>query len=65
MNVVLPRLTYPGILPLIRHQYDITIEKMAPVGIAAIFPALGRSRLLGVAIQPVFNDVMVELLAPK
>ena len=55
----------PRILPLIGHGNDIFVEEMTPARVAA-FPALGR-RLghVGIAGEPFFDHVVIELLAPK
>ena len=58
-------LTHPGILPLVRHGDDVTVEEVNPLlGIAAPPAALGGVRMLRVSLQPRLHNVVVELLRP-
>ena len=59
--------TYPRILPLVWHGYNISVKQLSPLcfRVPSIEPVSGWSRHLRVTSQPVFNDVMIELLAPQ
>src|SRR5437588_7440384 len=55
----------PRIFPIVRHRHDTFIVEMAPVRIAAEFAQLRRGWLGWIAIQPFFDNVVIELLVPK
>src|SRR5271165_1034908 len=55
----------PGILPLVRHRDDISIEKVRPVFVATIQPLRRRWRAGRIALQPLALDVMIKLLRPQ
>ena len=59
--------TYPRILPLVWHGYNISVKQLSPLcfRVPSIEPIKGWGRHLRVTSQPVFNDVMIELLAPQ
>ena len=55
----------PGELPLVGHRDHVAGEQVRPLVVAPL-PALGRrARLRRVALQPVADDVVVELLGPQ
>src|SRR5207248_677020 len=55
----------PRILPFIRHQDDVAIVQMLPFAVAPVPALRWRRRLIGIAREPVLDDVVVKLLAPK
>ncbi len=55
----------PGILPLVGHRDDVAGEDIGPVAVAPAQPLGRRRRVIRVALQPVLDDVMVELLRPE
>ena len=55
----------PRVLPFVWHRHDPFVMQMIPIGVAPVL-ALGRGRgLRGIAFQPLLDDVMIKLLAPK
>ena len=55
----------PRVLPLVGHRDDVAVVQVLPVAVAAVLAACGRRRLVGIAVEPVLDDVVVELLAPE
>eukprot|EP00053_Salpingoeca_punica_P018048 m.175423 g.175423 ORF g.175423 m.175423 type:complete len:782 (+) comp17347_c0_seq5:171-2516(+) len=55
----------PWVFPLVRHGDDVAVEEVHPVGVAAAEPLARRRRLVTVALEPVADDVVVELLGPE
>src|SRR5438105_8657842 len=55
----------PGIFPIVRHRHDTFIVEMAPVRIAPELAKLRRRWLARIAVEPFFNNVVIELLVPK
>src|SRR6266487_127913 len=55
----------PGIFPFVRHRDDVAVEKMTPFAVAAEVSFRRRWWLRGIDSEPVANDVIVKLLAPK
>jgi hypothetical protein len=55
----------PGVLPLVGYRYDVAIKEMCPVVVPASQTRGRRGRHLGVALQPVLDDVVVELFRPQ
>ena len=55
----------PGVFPFVGHGDDITGVEVAPVGVAGIGVARRRWDLAGVALAPVVDDVVIELLGPE
>ena len=55
----------PGIFPLVGHRQHVAAEEVPPVGVPARLPLLGRRRHVRIALQPILDDVAVELLAPQ
>ena len=55
----------PRVLPFVGHGDDIAIEEVRPVVIAAATASGGGPGLVGVAIQPVADHVVVELFTPQ
>src|SRR5207302_9991246 len=55
----------PGIFPFVRHRDDVAVEKMSPFAVAAEVSLRRWRRLRGIASEPVANDIIVKLLAPK
>src|SRR6266536_4848134 len=55
----------PGIFPFVRHRDDVAVEKMSPFAVAAEVSLWRRLGLRGIASEPVANDIIVKLLAPK
>src|ERR1041385_3887707 len=54
----------PGIFPFVRHRHDPLVVKMTPSRVTNMFALFRRRWLAGIAIEPLFNDVMIKLLAP-
>jgi hypothetical protein len=52
----------PRILPLVRHGDDVGVVELLPRRVAAARALGRRERLPRVALDPVFHDVVVELL---
>ena len=55
----------PGIFPFVRHRHDALVVKVTPLGVAAGLSLVRRWWVAGIAVQPLLDDVMIELLAPK
>ena len=55
----------PRIFPFVRHRNYVSIVEVQPLGVTPVPTAGGWRRHVGVALQPVFDDVMVKLLAPE
>jgi hypothetical protein len=55
----------PGILPFVGHRNDVGIVQVAPVAVAAVLATFGRCWSRGITVQPLFDLVEVELLAPE
>ena len=54
----------PGVLPLVGHRDDIAVKEMGPLVVPALLPGWGRRWLVGIAFEPIFDDIMIELLGP-
>ena len=54
----------PGVLPLVRHRDHVGIVQVPPVAVAAVLAPLRRRGLGRVALQPLADVVVEELLAP-
>jgi len=54
----------PGILPFIRHRDDVSVVQMLPVFVAAVLACGVWCRLVGVAVQPLRDIVIIKLFAP-
>ena len=55
----------PGIFPFVWHGNHVRIVQVRPLVIATLVPLLGRRRVAGIALQPVLDDVVIELLGPE
>ena len=56
----------PRVLPLVGHQHDVgVIEMKCPVAVASVQSLGWRRRLHRIALEPVVNVVVVELLRPE
>ena len=55
----------PWIFPLVRHGEHVIVVYVNPVSIPALLALRRRRRHGGIAFQPFFDDVMVELLGPQ
>ena len=55
----------PRILPRVRHRDHVVVVEVRPIVVAAVPGARRRRRLRRIALQPIANDVVVELLAPQ
>src|SRR5215831_1045186 len=64
MKSVVPR-SKPREFPLIRNREHVATVQVLPSTVATLVAFRRRRRLLGIAGQPVRNDVFVELLGPK
>ena len=54
--------THPGVLPLVRHGDDVSVEEMAPVlSVAAPLAGLWRLGLIRISLHPCLHYVVVEL----
>src|SRR5580692_5990139 len=54
----------PGILPLIWHGHDVIVVQMRPIVVATLQTFAWRRWASGIAIQPVTNIKVIELLGP-
>src|SRR5260221_11692809 len=55
----------PGVFPLVWHRHDTLIVEVSPPGIASI-PALRWWEWLGwIALQPLLNNIVIELFVPE
>ena len=57
--------TYPGVLPFVRHRYDVFIVQILPFRVSAMFPGVRGCGHVRVTLEPLFCVVIVELLAPQ
>src|SRR5215468_9332113 len=64
MKSVVPR-SKPREFPLIRNRKHVATVQVLPSTAATLVAFRRRRGLLGIAGQPVSNDVFVELLGPK
>src|SRR5215469_2510437 len=64
MKSVVPR-SKPREFPLIRNRKHVATVQVLPSTVATLVAFHRRRGLLGIADQPVSNDVFVELLGPK
>src|SRR5262249_20403167 len=55
----------PGVFPLVGHGDDVSVMHMPPLVIATIPALRRRERIAGITIEPLFNDIMIELFRPK
>ena len=55
----------PRIFPFVRHRHDALVVKMPPLCVAAILSLRRRRGLTRIAVQPILNHVVIELLRPK
>ena len=55
----------PRKFPFVRHRHDALVVKMTPAGIAGVLAFVRRRRLVRIAIEPLIDDVVIELFAPK
>ncbi len=55
----------PGIFPLVGHGDDVGVVEVQPIMIAAGGAFRRRRRIAGITRQPLFYDVVVELLRPQ
>ncbi len=55
----------PGILPFVGHGNDVVVVEMGPILVAAFPTFRGRLGPSGIALEPVMNVVMIELLGPE
>src|SRR5262249_863616 len=54
----------PGEFPFVRHRHDTLVIKMTPAGIAAA-QSFVRRRLARITVEPLVDDVVIELFVPK
>ena len=52
----------PWVLPLVGDRDNVAVVEMRPLAVASVLPAFGRRRLSRIAIEPMFNTEMNELL---
>ena len=55
----------PGILPLVRHRDHVPVVQVRPVGLRPNIRPRAAAGLRGVALEPVPDHEVVELLAPE
>ncbi len=55
----------PGILPLVRHGDDVRVVQMSPLVVATLPALWGWRRIAKIALQPILNYVVIELLGPQ
>ena len=55
----------PRVFPFVGHGDDVAVVEVEPVGVAARGAGGRGRRLLRVALQPIPDDVMIELLVPE
>ncbi len=54
----------PRVFPFIGHRNDVAVVQVRPVAVSHLFAVRWLRRHVGVALQPVVNTVVVELLGP-
>jgi hypothetical protein len=52
----------PWILPFIWHTYNIIVEQMLPIGISSTEAECWRRRKILISLEPVFYNIVEELL---
>src|SRR5271170_4385593 len=52
----------PWVLPLVGDRDNVAVIEMRPLAVASVLTAFGRRRLSWIAIEPMFNTEMNELL---
>ena len=55
----------PRVFPLVGHRDDVGVVQLHPVVSFVPLPLARRRRAGGVAVEPVADDVVVELLRPE
>src|SRR5690349_16288487 len=55
----------PRILPLVGHRNDIGVVEMFPLVIATAHTLRRRLRCCRITIQPLLDDVVIELFGPE
>src|SRR5262249_27093772 len=55
----------PRVLPFVGHRDDVPVVELAPILVAAREALRRRAWLLRIAREPIFHDVVIELLAPE
>ncbi len=55
----------PRVLPLVRHGDHVRVVEVSPLVIAAFRALRGRGRIARIALQPVLDHVVIELLGPQ
>ena len=55
----------PGIFPLVGHGDDVGVVEVRPIVIASGGALWRRRRIAGIAVQPLFDHVVIELLRPQ
>ena len=55
----------PRVLPFVRHREHVAIEHMRPVGVSPVQSLRRRTGLLGIPLEPVVHDVVIELFRPQ
>ena len=55
----------PGILPLVGHRNDVGVIEVGPLVVAPVDPLGRRRRRPGIALEPVADHIVIELLRPQ
>ena len=55
----------PRILPLVGHGNHVGVVQVRPLMVAALATLRGRGRIARIAFEPIFDDVVIELLGPQ
>src|SRR5262249_25210525 len=52
----------PKIFPLVKHEDDVLVVHVRPLMIAAAAPLRRQNKITEITLQPLLNDVVIELL---
>src|ERR1700736_1909991 len=63
MKCQIPRCV-PRIFPFVGHRHDTLVVKVSPGGVTTMDTFDWRRRLRRIAVEPLVDDVVIELLAP-
>ena len=55
----------PRVFPFVRHGDHVCVIQMGPFVVAAFAALRGWGRIAGVALQPIVDDIVIELLRPQ
>ena len=55
----------PRVFPLVRHRNHVGVVEMSPLAVAAVLALVRRRGLVRIALEPVPDHIVIELLRPE